>query len=107
MCLTMISCNSDKEIIELLNSKNKDEIILGANKAGTSGKLKFVPYILNNAEDWRMSTNFSFKGVTVYKAKMEALQKILKERSPTEITFKPDSTIIKFYTSIYEQTKKE
>ena len=103
MCFTMTSCNTDKEIIELLKSKNKDEIILGAKKAGASGKLEFVPYLLDNAVDWRMSTNISFKGVTVYQAKMKALQKIFKEFPPTEITYKPDSSVIKFYISLYRK----
>lgn len=100
------SCNNDKNIIELLDSKNTDDIIMGANKAGSSRKIKFIPYILANAADWRMSTSLNFKGTTVYQAKMEALKKIFKQSPSTQITYKPDSAIIKFYTLLYEKSRE-
>lgn len=106
MCLAMFSCNSDKRITELLNSRVKDDIILGATKAGESGKKKFTPLLLKNAEDWRTSTNFNYKGVSVYQAKMEALRKIFKKNPPTKITYKPDSTIITFYTELFLKEKE-
>lgn len=106
ICVSIISCNSENKIIELLNSKAKDDIISGANKAGESGKIKFVPYILKNADDGRISTNFNFKGISVYQAKMKALEKILKTNPIDEITYKPDSAIIKFYISVYEKAKE-
>jgi hypothetical protein len=37
------SCNNDKEIIRLLNSKHKDDVILGAYKAGERGDKQFIP----------------------------------------------------------------
>ena len=55
---------------ELLNSNVKDDLILGAYKAGETVKRTFIPLLLRNAEDWGMSTNFDFKGVSVYQAKM-------------------------------------
>lgn len=99
----MFSCNSDKDITKLLSSDVKDDIILGAIKAGESEDKKFVPLLLKNAADWRRSTSFDFKGMTVYRAKMEALRKIYKMEPPVEIKTDPDSTVIKFYTALYEK----
>ena len=97
---TILSCNSNEQITALLNSNVKDDIILGSNKAGESGKKQFIPLLLKNAADERRSTNFNFKGVTVYQAKMDALRKIFKKEPPVKITYKLDSTIIKFYIQL-------
>lgn len=91
------SCNSDAKIIQLLNSKTKEDVILGAYKAGKSGNKKFIPLLLKNADDSRRSTNIRFIGITVYQAKMEALKDILKKDPPIEISYKTDSLVIKFY----------
>ena len=106
ICIMMLSCNSDNKIKALLTSKDKDYIIEGAIKAGKKGKREFIPLLLNSVVDWRTSTNFSFKGVSVYQAKMEALSKILKIQPPVMITDIPDSTIIKFYTELYKKESK-
>ncbi len=105
--LSIGSCNSDSEIRNLLNSKDKDSIIKGARKAGIKRKKDFVPLLLYKAYDWRTSTNFNFKGVSVFQAKMEALEKIYKVKPPSSITDIPDSTIIKFYTEIYNKDSKK
>lgn len=99
-CFILFSCNGDNKIVKLLTSKVKDDIIEGARKAGNAGKKKFIPFLLKNADDERMSTNFDFKGVTVYQAKMKALRDIFKKRPPKAITYKLDSSIIKFYTEL-------
>lgn len=104
--LTMLACNNDKTIKKLLASGDKDDVIEGSIKAGKSGEKKFVPLLLNNSDDWRMSTNFNFKGVSVYQAKMEALSKIFKTEPPTKITYKPDYIIINFYTELYKKESK-
>lgn len=101
----MISCNNDERIIHLLNSNMKDDIILGSKKAGQSGNRKFVPLLLKNANDLRTSTNFNFKGVSVYKAKMEALENIYKVSPPKKITNYCDSTIVNFYYQLYKDSK--
>jgi hypothetical protein len=94
------SCKSDATIFELLNSKDKEDIILGSFNAGNSGSIKFVPLLLKDSYDPRRSTNLQFKGVTVYQAKMTALRKIFKQDPPIEITHKPDSLVIKFYIEL-------
>jgi hypothetical protein len=93
----IISCNNDKEIFELLQSNDKDDMILGSYKAGETGNKRFIPLLLNNADDSRRSTNLRFIGISVYQSKMIALRKILKKDPPNEITRRVDSMVIKFY----------
>lgn len=97
----IIGCKDDhNEIVKLLASENKEEVILGAFKAGESGSEDFVPLLLDDAYDYRTSTNIRFKGISVYQSKMGALSKILNAKPPVEITSKPDSTIIEFYNNL-------
>jgi hypothetical protein len=103
--LIFFSCNNNKKIIELLNSNEKEDVILGAYKAGETGDKQFVPLLLKNIDDPRRSTNLKFKGITVYQAKMEALEDIFKKKAPAKITYKVDSTIINFYTRLYQIDK--
>lgn len=91
-------CNeNDNDIKALLQSKNVENRIEGAYKAGESGKTVFIPYLLKNADDPSRSTMLQFKGFSVYQEKMIALRKILKRKSPVEITRDPDSIVIRFY----------
>jgi hypothetical protein len=106
MCPLLLSCNKDEKIIELLNSSNINEIIRGAEKAGASGKKKFVPMLLKNDGDLRTSTSVWHYGVSVYKAKMDALKEIFQINPPNEIVFyKVDYTIIEFYTELYKKER--
>ncbi len=93
------ACNSsDNDIKTLLLSKNINDLIEGSYKAGELRKAEFIPYLLCNANDPRVSTNLRFMGFSVYQEKMMALKKILKKEAPVEITWNPDSTVIRFYT---------
>jgi hypothetical protein len=104
MPFLFINCNSDQRITKLLKSNNINDIIKGARKAEKSGKVKFIPYLLNDAGDPRRSTSLQFKGVSVYQAKMEALENIFKKSPPQKIDRKVDSTIIEFYRKLaYEK----
>ena len=98
--LVFDSCNNDKEILRLLNSERKEDVISGAYKAGESGDKQFVPLLLKDANDVRTSTNIKFLGYNVYQEKMIALKKIFKQDPPVEIVDKPDSIIIKFYMEL-------
>ena len=93
----VVACNNDSKITRLLKSEKAYEVILGAFEAGESGNKKFVPLLLDNCADERSTTNIQFKGFTVYEEKMAALRKIYKKEPPVKISWKPDSTIIKFY----------
>ena len=89
---------TDDDIKTLLQSKNVEDRIEGAYKAGESGKAEFIPYLLQNADDPGRSTQLQFKGFSVYQEKVIALKKILKIEPPVKITRDPDSTVIRFYT---------
>jgi hypothetical protein len=102
--LMLPSCNNDKEIFKLLQSDNKDDIILGAYKAGETEDKKFVSLLLKNADDPRRSTNLRFIGLSVYQSKMIALRKIFKMKPPNEITRNVDSTVIEFYITCAKGT---
>lgn len=100
------SCkNRDNEIIRLLTSENKEDLIYGAYLAGETGDKKFVTFLLKDANDMRMSTNLRFKGFTVYQEKMIALQKIFKTEPPVKINRKPDSIVIEYYMNLYRQSQ--
>ena len=98
----LVSCKKydDKEIRKLLNSNDPENLIIGSFEAGESGKKDFIPLLLRNADDPRMCTHIRFKGFSVYQEKMGALKKILKASPPTKLTYRPDSTIIKFYSKV-------
>ncbi len=99
LILLLAACKqSDNAIKKLLQSKNLEDRINGAYQAGQSGNKEFIPYLLENANDPATSTSLHFKGFSVYQEKMVALKDILKIEPPSKITWKPDSTIIVFYT---------
>ena len=108
MCslIMLMSCNKDQQIIGLLQSSEKDDVIKGAYMAGESGNKKFAPLLLQNANDFRTSTNIKFKGYSVYQEKMIALKKIFNQEPPVKIINKPDSVIIQFYTALYNRNTK-
>jgi hypothetical protein len=101
--LLMTSCMSNDKTLEMLRSQKKDDVIRGAIRAGHTKNKIFVPYLLTNITDQRMSTNVYFYGVTVYQAKMEALEKIFGQSPPREITYLLDSAVVKFYTDLAEK----
>jgi hypothetical protein len=105
----IVSCDRDKEIRQLLNSKNPNDIIEGANKAGQTHEKKYVPLLLNNAADPRVATDLHFKGFSVYTEKMYALQDILHVKPPHHfghILEEPDSVNIKFYNDLWQSMNK-
>jgi HEAT repeat protein len=94
----LASCKpNDNDIKTLLRSKDFNDRIEGAYKAGISGKKEYIPYLLENANDPSTSTKLQFKGFSVYQEKMMALKEILKVEPPSKITWEPDSVIIRFY----------
>ena len=94
------SCNDKDRICNLLKSSDKNDVIKGAYLAGESGDSAFVPLLLKDSWDARMSTDVKFKGFTVYEEKMLALKKIYKKEPLLDITYLPDSAIIVFYIKL-------
>lgn len=95
-----MGCSSREDIIKLLKSNDKNEIILGAYKAGESQNKEYVPLLLLNPFDARRSTNLRFYGITVYQEKMNALAKIFHENPPEKIGVNPDSAVVFFYKKL-------
>jgi hypothetical protein len=98
-------CNNNNEIIDLLSSNEKEDKIIGAYKAGKSGSMDFVPLLVKDFADPRVSTNINFKGFSVYQEKAIALEKIFKKSPPVAITTDPDSIVIKFYMQLSREMK--
>ena len=86
------SCHDYKKDLE---SKNKTEIMEACYKLGEARDTSAVKLLLTKIIDWRMSTNFRFKGMTVYQCKVGALKKI----SGIEVfyNYKPDTAIANVY----------
>src|SRR5258708_22557922 len=89
MTLFVACKSSDNDIKTLLQSKNVEDRIEGAYRAGELRKTEFIPYLLQNSDDPGRSTNLRFKGFSVYQEKMIALKKILKIEPPVKITRDP------------------
>ena len=98
--LIITSCNQNDEIIKLLSSDETNDIVAGAYKAGETHEKKFVPFLLKDAYDPSMSTDLFYKGITVYQAKMTALEKILNVKAPKVITYQPDSAVLKYFMNL-------
>jgi hypothetical protein len=98
--IMLASCVDNSKIFDLLKGQYKDDVIWGAIEAGRTKDTIFIQELLRNAYDFRRSTNINFYGVTVYQAKMQALEKIFGKSPPKEITYRPDSAVIRFYSEL-------
>lgn len=107
--LILFSCDHDKEIRHLLNSRIPNEIIDGAYKAGETADEQYVPLLLKNAADGREGSSLHFALLTVYSVKMFALERILHVSPPHpfwKIKTPPDSVNIKFYSALWQKTSR-
>lgn len=94
-----ISENRDTEQIkELLLSESMDDVFEGNFLAGKYKEEELVYLILKDADNPKIIHNIKFKGMSVYQSKMIALKKISDLEPTSQITHKPDSSIIAFYT---------
>lgn len=95
-----ISCNNvhkKEKIYKLLNSNDATDIIKGCSYLKDSNDTVFVPLLLDNLDDQRISHNYKFYGISVYESKIKALKRISKLSPPNKITYKMDASNIKFY----------
>lgn len=61
LLIMFVSCKqSNNQIEDLMQSKNIESQIEGAYKAGESGKMKFIPYLLKDAYNPSRSTRLTF-----------------------------------------------
>lgn len=94
-----IGCGSysRKEVDRLLESDRPGDLIKAYYLIGEQKDTLYIPTILRNANDPRITHDLEFKGNSVYQHKMIALKKISGLTPPTKITYKPDSLVIQFY----------
>jgi len=97
--LLFVSCEdySNQEINQLLRSDDPEKIIKALYLIGEKRDTTFLQEIIDNPYDPRVSHDLRFKGISVYQSKMIALKKISGTLPPREITYQPDSVIVKFY----------
>ncbi len=104
LTLSLIACTSDEDIIRLMKSQNSEDVYEGIMLSARTKDKKFVPLLLENPEDIRIS-NLSGRGQNLYQGKMDALAKIFDVNPPKQISYAPDTAIINFYRRLYEQEK--
>jgi hypothetical protein len=62
-----------------------------------SNDVSYVPLLLKNSGNPYGTSEFGFKGVTVYEEDMYALQRILRVKAPNPVSDSVDSVNIKFF----------
>ena len=98
--IACISCERKLDrvdIIKMLNSNNKDSIILGCRYVSQQKDTTYYAHLLKNPYDPRISHMLKFKGESVYQSKMKALEEITGLKAPKKITHEIDSSIVLFY----------
>jgi len=95
------SCGTDeKRLIEMLNSDKKIEVIKAINYIADRHQTHMVKYLLADAMDPRVTNDLRYKGMSIYKIKMGAMERLTGVKPIKKITYKPDSTVLKFYVDI-------
>lgn len=98
--LMLFSCEkkyNKEDIIRLLNSNDKTEIMKGCSLLKDEKDTVFVKYLFKNIEDGRISHNTEFYGITVHQATIGALRRISGINPPNKSTYKLDSLNTAFY----------
>lgn len=98
--ILLFSCknsNSEGDIIRLLNSEDKTEIIKGSSLLKSKKDTGFVKYLFRNIEDGRISHDIDFYGITVHQSTIGALSRISGLTPPNRITHDFDSVNTAYY----------
>ncbi|APD08049.1 hypothetical protein UJ101_02551 [Flavobacteriaceae bacterium UJ101] len=82
-----------------IKSNNQDSLIKAFYTIGEENLTEYIPLLLTETHDERISHNALFKGISVYQSKMLALEKISNLKSPCKLTYQYDSIIVNFYTN--------
>jgi hypothetical protein len=97
LLFSSIGCNRSEKIEEMLKSEDKTEIIEGCSKIHGIADTIFIGLILKKPYDIRISHDFRFKGTTVHKAKVRAMERISGLAPPNPVTFSADTVNVEFY----------
>jgi hypothetical protein len=89
--------NSNQNVTNLISSNEPGKLVEAFYLVGENKMIDYVPIIFEKIDDPRISHNAKFKGISVYQSKIIALEKISGIESPRNVTYKPDTVIIKFY----------
>lgn len=91
------SCNSKDQILHLLESKDKTKIMLGCSYIDSKKDSIYIPFLLNDIDDGRISHDLRFYGMSVYQCKINALRRISNIDPPKKVTDEVDTININFY----------
>lgn len=95
---SVISCKRDSDKMDiLLNSDNKDKIMNVCNSLNKNDR-EFIPYLIYNLNDPRISHQYKHLGMSVYYVKAITLTKLLNLKKITYLNYKPDTSIINYLT---------
>jgi hypothetical protein len=101
--LLFICCNSNyptrKEIVGLINSKSKNEVMLGIYYAGESRDTFYVTVLVNHIHNSSIIHHQKFYGMSIHQGVITALTKITGLQPPNKVSYEIDSTNIVFYKS--------
>ncbi|MBD2770491.1 hypothetical protein IC235_21615 [Hymenobacter sp. BT664] len=98
LLMLMCSCVSKEPGIDsLLKSKKATDVISAFYTIGNLKDTSYVRNIFIDPYDPRVSHDYRFLGISVYQSKMIAIKKISGCDPPAPITYRPDSSIVKFY----------
>ena len=90
------SCR-EQRIHKLLQSGDQTDIIKGCNLISSPEDSLFIDDLLAQPYDGRISHDLRYKGISVYKAKMLALERVSNIKPPNKMDYHFDSTNIQFY----------
>ena len=82
---------------QLLSSKDMNDNMRAYYLIGEQRDTSYIPVLIRNLDDNRISHHYRYKGMSVYQAKINALVKVSGELPPNRITYLPDSVNIRFY----------
>jgi|GEM_PF-1580548 len=86
-----------KQISEMIATGDAPQLVRAYYHIGEQRDTTFIPFLVSQMSDPRISHDFDFLGVSVYQSKMVALKKISGLSPPRPIQPRPDSSIINFY----------
>ncbi len=76
------------------------EVIEAINYIADHHQTHMVKYLLADAMDPRITHDLRYKGMSIYKIKMGAMERLTGVKSIKKVTREPDSAVLKFYVDI-------
>lgn len=95
--------NDRAKIVALLNSTYIGDNIEAYYLIGENRDTSFLNELLKDPYNPRVTNILRFKGISIYQAKMGALEKITGVSPPKRITYEPDSSVVKFYMNVLRE----